>query len=194
LKFCAITFPIEMKNNLQSLVRLDFDLTARIQKKAARGIGWRLAVILAHSGDSWVWAIGLGLVWLFSQGELRRYAAILEISVVIQALFVFALKSIIRRRRPSGEWGSLYRHYDPNSFPSGHATRAMLLAVMGLILGPAWFGGLLAIWAPLVCISRVMTGVHYISDILGGVVLGILMGLVMVTAIPLWETLFPFLF
>lgn len=179
---------------LKKLTEFDIDLTNRIRLTSPTSPWWRLAALIAHSGDSWVWATGLALVWLFTRSFWHSYAAILEISIVIQALSVFALKSMIRRRRPDGNWGGIYRHFDPHSFPSGHATRAMLLAVMAAGMGPAWFGGLLAVWAPLVCLSRVMTGVHYISDILGGMALGLAMGLVMIKISPIWPVILPFLF
>ncbi len=178
---------------LQRLNELDARLTDRIRLKDRSG-WWRLAALLAHSGDSWLWATGMALVWLFSRSFWHGYAAVLAISVVIQALFVFALKWLIRRQRPAGDWGGIYRQFDPHSFPSGHATRATLLAVMAITLGPAWFGALLAIWAPLVCLSRVLTGVHYISDVLGGMVLGLVMGALMTALSPVWPGILPFLF
>jgi undecaprenyl-diphosphatase len=48
--------------------------------------------------------------------------------------------------------------------------------VLILATGPAWFAAILWIWAPLVGLSRVGMGVHYVSDILAGAVLGVLMG------------------
>lgn len=179
----------------ESLLRLDAHLSDRFRLQPSHGL-WQAAAILAHSGDSWLWAIGVGLVWLLQIGGpfWHRVSAILEISIVCQALFVFGLKALIRRQRPSGDWGSIYRQVDPHSFPSGHATRAAMLAVMALHLGPAWFAWLLIIWAPLVCISRVLTGVHYVSDILGGVLLGLLLGLLMLAISPIWVQIFPFLY
>ena len=53
-----------------------------------------------------------------------------------------------------------------------------MLAVAALGLGPTWFGLLLFVWAPLVGLARVSMGVHYLSDILTGMVIGVLMGLV----------------
>jgi len=178
---------------LQRLNELDTSLTSRIRLKEGSG-WWRLAAFLAHSGDSWLWAIAIALVWLFGRPHWRGYAAVLEISIVIQALFVFALKGVFRRRRPEGDWGGIYRQFDPHSFPSGHATRAMLLTVLAITLGPAWFGALVAVWAPLVCLSRVLTGVHYLSDVLGGMVLGLGMGILMAAVSPIWPRILPFLF
>jgi undecaprenyl-diphosphatase len=179
---------------LQDLLNLDARLTQRFQLTESGSSWWKLAVIFAHSGDSWIWAIGLALVWWFGDQYWHHFAAILEISIILQALLVFGLKSVIRRQRPEGQWGSIYRQFDPHSFPSGHATRAVLLAVMAASLGPVWLGVLLCIWAPLVCLSRVLTGLHYFSDILGGMLLGLLLGLILSAVSPLWPQLLPFLF
>ena len=186
-----------MRETLQTLNQIDLDLTNRTRLKNTRSFWWLPAVILAHSGDSWLWAAGIALVWTFSASYSplwRRNSAILEISIVIQALFVFALKQVIHRARPDGQWGGIYRQVDPHSFPSGHATRAAMLAVLAVHFGPAWFGWLILVWAPLVCLSRLLTGVHYLSDILGGVLLGFCMGFLMLAWAPLWMHWFPFLF
>ncbi len=46
------------------------------------------------------------------------------------AVIVLAIKFSIRRRRPEGEWGAMYRKTDPHSFPSGHATLVFGAAVV----------------------------------------------------------------
>lgn len=97
------------------------------------------------------------------------------ISILVAALVVFAVKLIVRRRRPEGEWGKFYRSTDPHSFPSGHAVRAMMLAVIMLGMSPG-VGVLLMVWAPLVGLARVAMGVHYLSDVLAGMLLGLLIG------------------
>ncbi len=52
-----------------------------------------------------------------------------------------------------------------------------MLAVIMLGLGPVWLGLLLLIWAPLVGLARVAMGVHYLSDVLAGMILGLLIGI-----------------
>lgn len=132
--------------------------------------------IFAHSGDSWFWLLGLFLVWLFDHGAWHDRAAFLAVGLFVMAAVVILLKFIIRRPRPMGEWGQIYRITDPHSFPSGHAARSAALVVMGVAVEPAWFGAALALWAPWVGLSRVALGVHYLSDVVVGWAVGALMG------------------
>jgi membrane-associated phospholipid phosphatase len=172
----------------------DARLTEKLRLQQGQSALWRIAAFLAHSGDSWFWAIGLFIIWLATRGEWHNRAVLLAGGVVGLALFVFALKFVIKRQRPEGEWGAIYRNTDPNSFPSGHAARVALLAVMALGLGPTWFAIAVVIWAPLVCLARIWTGLHYFSDILGGIVIGALAGGLMLALQPFFMNVFPFLF
>ncbi len=150
--------------------------------------------LLAHSGDSWFWLAGLFIVWLASAGEWRLRSAMLAGGILAMAALVMGIKLLVRRKRPSGEWGMLYRSTDPHSFPSGHAARVALLAVMAWGLGPAWFAVVLTLWAPLVALARVRMGVHYLSDVIVGMLLGIAGGLLALTLQPLLVALVPWVF
>ena len=107
-----------------------------------------LAAVTAHSGDSWFWLIGLGLVWWFGNEYWKYLALVMGVSIAITAFIVMVIKFSVRRSRPEGEWGKIYRSTDPHSFPSGHAARSAMLAVLGLGLGPGWLGLTLVVWAP----------------------------------------------
>ncbi|MBE0410294.1 MAG: phosphatase PAP2 family protein [Anaerolineales bacterium] len=135
------------------------------------------AAIFAHSGDSWFWLLGLILLWGFGSEYWKNLALILGISVIVTAIIVMAIKFTVKRSRPVGEWGKIYRNTDPHSFPSGHAVRAALLATLAVGLAPPWLGLLLVIWVPLVAGARVVLGVHYLSDVVAGMVIGLLLGL-----------------
>ncbi len=170
---------------LRGILALDTRLSARLRIAEKPGILRSVAQFFAHSGDSWFWGLSLLFVWFFRDSFWGPRAFILGIGVIITALVVLLIKFTIRRRRPEGEWGGIYRSTDPHSFPSGHATRSFMLAVMAIGLGPAWFAILLILWAPLVAIARVAMGVHYLSDVVAGAILGILIGWLNVRVIPL---------
>jgi undecaprenyl-diphosphatase len=143
-----------------------------------------LAILFAHSGDSWFWLLGLALVWAFGGSFWRERAQAFVAAILVTAALVMLVKFTVRRRRPEGEWGGIYRKTDPHSFPSGHAARAALLAVMAAGLGPGWLGGLLLVWAPLVILARVAMGLHYISDVAAGAAFGLLMGVISLRVLP----------
>lgn len=165
------------------MIELDARLSRRMRIAEKPGLLRTLAAILAHSGDSWFWLAGLGLVWWLGAEEWKHLSLILIIAILLTALVVFIVKLLVRRKRPEGEWGKFYRQTDPHSFPSGHSVRAMMLAVLVLGLGPLWLGLLLLPWAVLVGLARVAMGVHYLSDVLAGMVLGLLIGVIVLLVV-----------
>lgn len=161
---------------LQRIQELDDRFAESSQAKEQPGLVRALTVLLAYSGDSWFWVVGLGLLWWLGSEYWKQLALVMVIGIVITALIVLLIKFTVRRRRPQGEWGRIYRSTDPHSFPSGHAARSAMLAVIALGLGPLWLGLFLLLWAPLVSLARIILGVHYPSDVLAGMALGIVMG------------------
>jgi len=156
----------------EKLQKIDADTTRRLRIAEKPGVLRSLAAILAHSGDSWFLLVGFALLWGFGSGEWKWLGAVCVISILLLAVIVFIIKFSVRRKRPEGEWGQIYRQTDPHSFPSGHAARAALLCVPAIALGPPWFGLILLIWAPLVILARVAMGLHYFSDVIAGAILG----------------------
>ena len=138
---------------MQRLLELDAALSARLRVAERPGLLRSLAAFFAHSGNSWFWLLGLVLLWWLGAPEWKHKALVMGVGILISAVLVMLIKFTVRRQRPAGQWGEIYRSTDPHSFPSGHAARACLLAVLAVGLGPAWFGALLAAWAPLVCLA-----------------------------------------
>ena len=158
------------------LLALDARLSTRMRVAERPGLLRTFAAILAHSGDSWFWAAGLVLLWWLGDLFWRQWALTVLLSIGALAVIVLAIKFTIRRRRPEGEWGAIYRSSDPHSFPSGHAARAILIGVLAIGLGPGWLAILLCVWAPLVALARVAMGLHFLSDVTAGAVLGAIAG------------------
>ncbi len=139
--------------SLEQLLTLDARLSTKIRIAERPGNLRTIAAVLAHSGDSWFWWAGLAMLWWLGNPFWRTLALTVLLSIIALAVIVLAIKFTIRRRRPEGEWGAVYRSTDPHSFPSGHAVRAILIAVLAIGLGPSWLALLLVIWAPMVVLG-----------------------------------------
>lgn len=65
------------------------------------------------------------------------------------------------------------------SFPSGHVSRTAFLVVMaiGLFGKRLWFTLTAMFFLALMCLTRVYLGAHWASDVVGGLILGGVMGL-----------------
>lgn len=63
---------------------------------------------------------------------------------------------------------------DSSSFPSLHAAMATAFAGAWLWSGSRRVGWWLLLWAILIGVARIITGVHYPSDIIGGVASGLI--------------------
>lgn len=177
--------------SLRSILELDARLSYKMRVAEKPGALRSIAVFFAHSGDSWFWGAALVILWFFSNSSWRQWEVVEFIGISVLAVLVMSVKFLVRRRRPEGEWGGIYRNTDPHSFPSGHAARAFLIAVIGTALGPAWLGILLWVWAPLVALARVAMGVHYLSDVVAGALFGVivaLIGLQVYEPLLLWLT------
>lgn len=170
---------------MQRLLELDVGLSARLGVAERPGLLRSLAILFGHSGDSWFWLAGLLLLALLRAGYWRAWASAYIVAILVTALVVMAIKFSVRRARPAGEWGQMYRRTDPHSFPSGHAARAMLLAVLATATGPAWLAALLLVWAPLVGLARIATGLHYVSDVVVGWLLGAGLALLLLRFAPI---------
>jgi len=178
----------------QKILNLDVNITSALRihedQKWMRPIG----TFFAHSGDSWFILLVLAFLWFFTSGEWRRLTILVGIAVIVLALLVLSIKFLIKRRRPEGTWGAIYRNSDPHSFPSGHAARTMMLGTLVLLLGHPLIGLAMLVWAILVSLARVGMGVHYFSDISAGLILGASFASVFVSLAPWILTLVPVFF
>ncbi len=159
------------------LAGIDGLLSARLRVTGRPGWRRSLAAALTHSGDALPFLAGLALLFVVGGPAWRVRVLALVLADTLTFLVTQTLKFLVRRARPEGEWGKMVRRIDPYSFPSGHSSRGGAMATMGLLIGPLWFGVLLATWGVLLALSRVALGVHYLSDALGGLLLGMMMAL-----------------
>ena len=179
----------------EKIAAFDERVSASLRLTPDDGIRFKLAAFFAYSGDSWLWCGVLFILWLFADGDRERTLAYWGGTIALTACFVFVLKRVIARARPEGDWGSVYRKTDPYSFPSGHSVRAGLILMLAIYtFDNPWIIACFALWAVLMMLARVMTGVHYLSDVIAGFAIGILIGWFWNAVQPFIYTSFPILF
>jgi len=123
----------------------------------------------------------LGVAWLIlvavSFFRLRRLGKLtfrLGLLLVVSAVLDAALKLVFRIPRPGGGAmpEGLLQALEFFSYPSGHSTRAVAISLLlGGEYGYPW-NILLYTWATAVCLTRVLLGVHWLSDVVGGIAAG----------------------
>lgn len=142
--------------------------------------------IASTVGDfSIIWHI-TGL--LYAIGSMQRFHQAIALSAALGAESIIVnqgVKRIFRRERPtvSGDDRFDVRTPSTSSFPSGHASSATVAAIVliwmtGFPLAILWI-----IMAGVVALSRVVVRIHHLSDIVGGVVTGAILGTIAVPII-----------
>jgi len=166
---------------IRMIERRDHLLMHRLHRwRAPRWIRiWMIAA--TRGGDGWLWC-ALALVLLVFGGRQGREAT-LEATVAAGtgvAVFLW-LKRLTRRRRPCAIvphcWSTLLPP-DQFSFPSGHTITAFSVAAPVIHHFPAAGPGVL-FCALSVAASRVLLGMHFLSDVVAGAALGWSLGSLM---------------
>jgi undecaprenyl-diphosphatase len=140
-----------------------------------------LMILSTRGGDGWLW-YALGII-LYFYGGPHRFAAIGAAgSAAVAGIFLFrALKKTSHRQRPCDIephcWSSVLPP-DRYSFPSGHSITAFAVAVSIGLFYPELMASLLTA-AILIAASRIILGMHFLSD----VVVGSAIGVVLATAV-----------
>ena len=80
---------------------------------------------------------------------------------------------------------------DDFSFPSGHATNSLACGWVLFRKTPKKYGVPALILAILISLSRLYVGIHYPTDVLGGVVIGICSAVLAMWLVPRLEKKFP---
>ena len=125
-------------------------------------------------GDGWIWySIGIALLLLGGESRFVAFGAAATAEAATVILFRF-IKKVSKRKRPcqleSHCWSKILPP-DQFSFPSGHAMSAFAIAVPLLILYPQLAAALLALSVS-IAVSRVILGMHFVSDVVVGSLMG----------------------
>ena len=134
-------------------------------------------VCATRAGDGWLWYSAAVLIYLFGGPERGLALLAAGSAAAMGALLFLLMKRKARRMRPCAIaehcWARLLPP-DQFSFPSGHSITAFSFAVSYGLFYPAFMPALL-FCAFSVALSRIVLGMHFLSDVVVGSLLGTLL-------------------
>ena len=145
----------------------------------ARGLDWLLEALTTPGGSAFRLVVFLAvLAWLARRRHWPIAAWVLTAVVLIGPLNSL-LKALFGRIRPDFDHGGA--RLESLSFPSGHSSGIATLVTVALILAwPVLAPRARRLWVALgvaavvlVGATRLLLGVHYLSDVVGGWALGV---------------------
>lgn len=156
----------------------DYRLMRRVHRWRAPRWFRILMIVMTRSGDGWLW-YSVGLILLLYGGPHKFGALGAGMTASACGILLFRLlKGASRRQRPCEIephcWSSILPP-DKYSFPSGHSITAFSVATTLGLFYPVLQLPLLAA-AVLIAASRIVLGMHFLSDVLAGTALGVALG------------------
>ena len=119
------------------------------------------------------------LVYLFFYGRVSSYFSFWKALLVPGISFVVLTigRALINRPRPYEMFGIapvIPKDTKGNSFPSRHVFSATIIAMTFLLMSPwSWLGLMFLMIAFALAVVRVVSGVHYISDVVAGILVAV---------------------
>lgn len=142
----------------------------------------------------WFWLTIGGAALFFWRRGSKRLAIFLVVTNILGGLIDTVVKVVVNRPRP--ELADPIVHAFGKSFPSGHTMAStvgygsLLLAFIPL-MPKKWRWPLIAAYFVIVALvgaSRLALGVHFVSDVIGGFVLGLAWLAMSTAAFSIWRT------
>ena len=162
-------------HRLQRFIDWEHSLVHRLQGVMLPGGLNRLLLLFVRVGDGWGWAVVAGVLFVFL--PWLRFKFILEqtfLAVAICLPLYWGIKFAFKRARPYVSLPGMLPRVPPldkYSFPSGHTMNNLAVAMTLALNLPHLWPPALAI--PLTLgLLRILYGVHFLSDIAAGALLG----------------------
>ncbi len=140
-----------------------------------------VSLFMNAAGGGWIATLAIPLGGLVVLVVVRRpWAGVYLVAAsAFSALSVQVFKQLFGRARPE----EILVVSDFGSYPSGHTANAATLAVIAVVVFPrAWVVLAGAAWVLLMAFSRTHVHAHWVSDTVGGVLVGVGAALLMAAA------------
>lgn len=172
----AFSKDAEGKDGLKNMTNIELSILLWIQEnlRGAMDGFWKFITSLGDGGWLWI-VVGVGLLFF---KKTRVVGFTLLIALLINMFITnLTLKDLFARPRPytaSEKVIPLIEKLSSYSFPSGHTSVSFSGALVLYRMMPKKVGVPALILAAMIGFSRLYVGVHYPTDVLGGVIVGII--------------------
>lgn len=169
-----------MKTMIGRLTEWDQSIFRLFNQHFHRRSVYMLLTKITHIGGARITIATLLLLLLFAPDPYATYAKAAAFALFFSHLPVQIGKHLFRRNRPYLTLSNTFVVHNPlkdHSFPSGHST-AIFAATTPFMIGEPILIVVLLPLALLVASSRIFLGLHYPSDVLVGILLGSITGIV----------------
>ena len=195
---------------MEAILQFDSSILLWIQDHVRGGILTPIMQGITHLGDKGAFWILLTLALLiYPNRKTRRLGVFCGCAMVIGLVVTnLIIKNWVARVRPYDLMDPLnpaVRHplferlslivgaEHDWSFPSGHTTNSLACAWVLFRKAPKKWGVAALVLAILIALSRLYVGIHYPTDVLGGVVIGICSACLSMWLVPKVEKKLPIL-
>jgi undecaprenyl-diphosphatase len=160
---------------LQHMVAVEHELSRFLSQAVSARILVGLFRGASRLGD-WGLTVTIGLILAYARGwtAMGVYAGATGLALVVQKLLKMRYGRIRPCEHPNGP-PQRAPIPDHGSFPSGHTIHATMAAWISVALLPPLAVPVVVV-AALIASSRVVLGVHYVSDVAAGGAIGCLVG------------------
>lgn len=172
---------------LESLINFEGSILLFLQNYVRNPVLNALLIPFTLSNNAGISCILIVAVFIYFK-SLRKAGILMGISLLLEFLLNnLIIKNLFARIRPYEVIDGLILlvgKAPDYSFPSGHTGSAFALAVVIFMVMDRKYGIIALILASLMGFSRLYVGIHYPSDVLGGVILGVVTSVVAVKCFP----------
>jgi undecaprenyl-diphosphatase len=159
---------------LITIHRFDVSMFTWVMARKHRALLTQIGRWVSHSGDGVLYVLLAGYLYASEMPADRLFLIAALAAFAVERPLYCVLKNSFKRNRPQEALANFHSFIIPSdkfSFPSGHTSGAFLMATLLAYFHPA-LALPVYLWATTVGLSRIFLGVHFPTDILVGMTMG----------------------